>query len=89
MSDAVLYFRRAPAAPAAQSVGGSPATIANNSPSIQVYTVTGGVVTLIEIDAGSGFLPAIGIAGVYVLMPTNTIRMTYVVTPPTVSMVQL
>ncbi len=88
MSDAVLYFKRAPSAPIPQVVGATPAVLTNSSTNVQVYAVTGGVVTLIEVDLGAGFLPAVGIAGVFALMPAQALRITYAVTPPTVNMVQ-
>lgn len=89
MSDAYQYFRRAPSAPAAVVVGASPFVYANSSAGIQLVTVTGGVVPLLELDAGLGYLPLIGVAGVYVMFPGTTMRVNYVVSPPTMSMVQL
>ncbi len=87
--DAVQYFKRAPAASVPQIVGAAPWTYTNASAGVQVMTVGGGVVTLIEVDTGLGFLPAIGIAGVFVLFPQQAMRVTYVVSAPTVGMVQL
>jgi len=83
------YFKRPPSAAAGQSVGASPWTYTNNSPSIQIITVSGGVVSLIEIDAGAGFIPAIGLAGVYTLFPSQALKITYVISAPVVSMVQI
>jgi hypothetical protein len=89
MSDAVLYFKRAPSLPIVQTVTGSPYVYVNLSNSMQVISVTSGNVTLIEINAGSGFLPAIGIAGTYVLMPSQSMRVNYLITPPSMTTVTL
>ncbi len=88
MSDALLYFMKVPASPVAQVLGPSPAVLTNASPSLQVMVVAGGVVSLIEINAGAGYLPALSLFGSFPLMPTHSIRITYLVTPPTVQMVQ-
>ena len=48
--------------------------------------VTGGVVALIEINAGAGFVTQIGAA--FMLFPNQAIRITYTVAP-TVNVIQL
>ena len=82
-------YKRAPAASAAQVVGASAWTYTNSSASAQILTVVGGVVTSIEINLGPGFVLNLAIAGVFTLFPAQQMRITYVVTPPTVGMVQL
>ena len=89
LSDAYQFFWRAPGAPVTVGLGASPFVYTNGSPGIQIVTVTGGVVPLLEVNIGSGFIPLIGIAGNYVLFPTQSIRINYVVSAPTVSTIQL
>ena len=89
MSDSYAYFKRAQSAPVPQVVGASPYSYTNSSGSMQMVNVQGGVVSLIEIDAGLGFTPAIGIAGNYLLFPNQVVRITYIVTPPTVNVITL
>lgn len=89
MSDAVNYFYRSPGAPLPVTVGASPFSYTNASAGIQLATLAGGGTTLIEINQGAGFVPAIGIAGVYTLMPSQTLRVTYLITPPTLTTIQL
>lgn len=89
MSDALLYFKRAPSLPVLQTVGASPYIYTNVTVSPQVINVNGGAVSLIEINAGTGYLPQVGILGSFLVLPTQSIRITYLVTPPTVSVVTL
>lgn len=86
MMDAVLNFRRAPAPAVIQGVSASPEVFTNGSLGIQLLTVSGGVVTLLEVNTGAGF--AITLGPLVILLPGASLRVTYV-TAPSVSLVQL
>jgi len=81
------FFKRPPQAPAAQSVSGSPYSYTNTSKDKQICQVSGGTVSLIEINKGSGFATQVGTSGNYTLFPNEIIRITYSVAP-THNMVQ-
>ncbi len=87
--DSYLWERQQPGSPVPVTVGPTPFVYTNNSNGLQLVAVSGGVVALIEINIGAGFLPAIGIAGVYALFPSQQIRLTYVAVAPTVTTVQI
>lgn len=89
MSESYAYFKRAQGSPVPQTVSGSPYVYTNSAGQMQMVAVQGGVVSLIEVDAGLGFVVAIGIAGNYLLFPSQSIRVTYVVTQPTVNVINL
>lgn len=85
MVDSVYHFKRTPGTPQAQSVAASPAVYTNSTPFIQVVVATGGVVTSLEVDQGSGFSVSGLLAGTFMLFPNWALRITYVVTPPTLT----
>jgi hypothetical protein len=89
MSDAVLYFKRAPSLPIPQTVTASPFVYTNSTKSAQMVTISGGAVSLIEIDAGLGYVPQVGVAGTFLVLPNQSIRTTYVVSVPTITVVTL
>lgn len=89
MDAVVNMFQRAPAGMVMQVVGASPWSYTNSSVGLQLVTVTGGAVSLISINTGAGLLPVVGIAGTFLLFPGNVLQITYIVTAPTVGMVQL
>jgi hypothetical protein len=89
MSDAVLYFKRAPSAAVPLTVGSTPFAYVNTGNSAQVVTVTGGAVTLIEVDVGVGLLPIVGLFGNYLLLPEQSVRVSYLITKPTMTVVTL
>ena len=89
MSDALLYFKRVPSLPVAQTVTASPYVYTNATVSAQIVKISGGAVSLIEINAGKGYLPQVGLLGSFLVLPNQSIRITYLVTPPTVSVVTL
>ncbi len=84
-----LLFKVPPAAPVAQSVGASPWTYTNSSAGGQLVSISGGIVSLIEVNFGVGFTPFPALFGTIYVFPAQAIRITYAVSAPTVSMVQL
>jgi hypothetical protein len=54
-----------------------------------MVNITGGAVSLIEIDAGLGYVPQVGVAGTFLVLPNQSIRTTYVVSVPTITVVTL
>jgi hypothetical protein len=89
MSDAILYFKRHPSLPVPVTVNGSPFIYLNESSSGQIVNVQGGAVSLIELNAGAGYLPQIGLMGTYLVLPGQSLRITYLVSTPTVNVVTL
>ncbi len=89
MSDAVLYFHRTSGLPIPVSVGVSPFIYVNESSSTQVVNISGGAVSLIEIDAGAGYVPQIGVLGTFLVLPEQSIRTNYIVSKPTITVVTL
>ncbi len=87
--DAYQWERPTPGVPVPVTVGATPFTYTNASAGLQLASVQGGAVALIEINVGAGFAPAIGIAGVYALFPQQQIRVTYVAVAPTMTTVQI
>lgn len=89
MSDAILYFKRPPSLPIPVTVNGSPFIYLNESSSGQIVNVQGGAVSLIELDAGLGYLPQIGVLGTYLVLPGQSLRINYLISAPTVNVVTL
>ncbi len=87
--DAYQWFGMRRGNPVPVTVGSTPFVYTNESGRLQLVSVTGGVVALIEVNVGAGFLPAIGIAGTYVLFPGQQIRIAYVAVAPTVTTVTI
>ena len=84
-----LWFKRAQSSPVVQVLSGSPWTYANSSGMIQLVTVSNGALVTIELNLGFGFVLQIPIMGVFTLFPTQQIRITYLVTPPDVTVTHL
>ena len=74
---------------ASPSVTDSPYTYTNVSGSAQLGTVSGGVVTDIELDTGGGFASTGLLLGVWTLLQGQALRISYLVNPPTFSTVTL
>ncbi len=87
--DAYLWTQKRQGPPVPLSVGPSPYVYQNVTSLLQLVQVSGGAVALIEIDAGAGFLPAIGVAGLFTLFPSQQIRVTYVAVAPTMTTIQI
>lgn len=86
MSDAVLRWWRHPADPVQQTVDASPWTYTNASTAVQLVTVVG-IVTGIELNTGTGFGPSLLTA--FTLAPGQAIRVSYIIVPPVVVVIQL
>jgi hypothetical protein len=84
-----LFFKRTQGNPVSQVLGSSPWTYENTSASLQVMTVSNGALVTIEIDVGLGFVLQVAIAGIFLLFPTQKMRISFVVTPPAVTVTQL
>lgn len=89
MDMVVNCYCRAPLAAIALTPTASPWVYLNASAGLENVNISGGVVSLLEVDAGIGFVPIVGIAGTVLLFPGWSLRTTYVVSAPTATMVQL
>lgn len=81
------YFKRAVSSLGNQSVTASPYVYTNSSKDKQQCTVSGGTVSKIEGNNGSGYVTLSGTSGAYTVFPNENLRITYSVIP-TLSVVQ-
>ena len=77
------------ASTAAPTAEASPWVYANVSFLPQLVTVSGGVVSTIEIDSGAGYALSGLLSGLFAMLAGDDMRIVYVVTPPTLSAVTL